>query len=90
MPPQIMEANQPRAFELAWNGIESHEIENKDAEKPADGAKEEMVRLKPLEPIIFLLQVRTFFGPEFDPMNANKWKTLAMVSTSLMATHPAY
>lgn len=31
------------------------------------------------EPIIYVLQVRTYFGPEFDPMAANAWKTLTMV-----------
>lgn len=32
------------------------------------------------EPVLYVLQVRTYFGPEFDPMNANPWKTLTMVS----------
>ncbi len=31
------------------------------------------------EPTVYLLQVRTFFGPEFDPMTADPWKTLTMV-----------
>lgn len=29
--------------------------------------------------IIYVLQVRTYFGPEFDPMAADPWKTLTMV-----------
>ncbi|VDL88542.1 unnamed protein product [Schistocephalus solidus] len=29
-----------------------------------------------MEPVIYLLQVRTYFGPEFDPMQASEWKTL--------------
>ncbi|KAL5969122.1 Anosmin-1, partial [Taenia solium] len=32
------------------------------------------------EPIIYVLQVRTYFGPEFDPMAANAWKTLIMTT----------
>ncbi|KAM7542816.1 hypothetical protein Aperf_G00000013432 [Anoplocephala perfoliata] len=32
------------------------------------------------EPVIYVLQVRTYFGPEFDPMNANPWKTLTMAT----------
>nr|CDS30401.1 anosmin 1 [Hymenolepis microstoma] len=32
------------------------------------------------EPVLYVLQVRTYFGPEFDPMNANPWKTLTMTT----------
>ncbi|VDD74242.1 unnamed protein product [Mesocestoides corti] len=32
------------------------------------------------EPIIYVLQVRTFFGPEFDPMTSDTWKTLTMTT----------
>ncbi|KAH9280750.1 Anosmin-1 [Echinococcus granulosus] len=32
------------------------------------------------EPVIYVLQVRTYFGPEFDPMAANAWKTLTMTT----------
>ncbi|VDK69014.1 unnamed protein product [Dibothriocephalus latus] len=32
------------------------------------------------DPVIYLLQVRTYFGPEFDPVQAGEWKTLTMVS----------
>nr|VZI28005.1 unnamed protein product [Spirometra erinaceieuropaei] len=41
----------------------------------------DMVERDPLmDPVIYLLQVRTYFGPEFDPEQAGEWKTLTMTT----------
>ncbi|VEL35024.1 unnamed protein product [Protopolystoma xenopodis] len=39
------------------------------------------------EPVVYVLQARTYFGPEFETRLASEWKTVVMVSSPLMLNH---
>ncbi|KAF8572172.1 hypothetical protein P879_04058 [Paragonimus westermani] len=69
---RILESKAPVSFLLSWE----HGLPLLDSETNITSP----VHNNLTEPVVYVLQVKTYFGPEFDSRLASNWKTLIMVS----------
>ncbi|KAF5406459.1 Anosmin-1, partial [Paragonimus heterotremus] len=67
---RILESKAPVSFLLSWE--HGSPILDSKTHVPSP------VNNNLTEPIVYVLQVKTYFGPEFDSRLANNWKTLVM------------